>query len=67
MMYVVVAQNKDDLTSAPQVVMSVTKDERKDILSFREAKKLRRDGNKNNQRFNYIIFRLNYCDQNKEV
>ena len=66
-MYVVVGHNKEDLTQAPWITQDHEIANPKEIMSFREARALRRKMTRMMPIGGYHIFQLTYCDQNKEA
>ena len=67
MMYVVVGHNKEDLITPPRLVSIMGKDmPDRNIVTFREAVRFRRMSARKYPKYEYTIFRLTYCDQNKE-
>ena len=63
-MYVVIGHNKTDLTQPPLVA---TNPKGKSLCAnFKEARRLRQEMARLATTFHFTMFRLVYCDQNKE-
>jgi len=64
-MYVVIGHSKVDLTQPP--IVSTNPKGKSLCSTFKEARRLRREMAKLATTYNFTIFRLVYCDQNKEA
>ena len=63
-MYVVIGHSKTNLTNPP--VVSTNPKGKSLCSSFKEARRLRREMSRLATTYNFTIFKLVYCNQNKE-
>jgi len=63
-MYVVIGHSKTNLTQAP--IVSTNPKGKSLCANFKEARRLRQEMARLTVTYNFTMFRLVYCDQNKE-